>query len=352
MPKTLISLVSRQPMPNYIGYRVIQPDRMAYLFTRQEHQTLRNLQRVIRLPSLQYEVEAFDFLSVEGALQKLLADCEGDEIILNITGGTKIMALAAFSVVRQVQGKIIYVNTDENSLVHLDSDRFQTEPLKNVVDVPTYLALHGQNMIGSGKPLFPHLSYTIASQLRYLKRLLLDFRRLQSAVGYRILRKLTPSEVRFIKILTNVDGFHWDSETSTIYCKNKQLIGYLAGNWLEEFVHQRLKKLKPDDLHLNVRISWELYQKTFKNEFDVMMILRNRLYIFECKSGNTSLDDINKLESLRAVVGGTYGKAYYVAASALPKSVKDRIVDFPGVALLEEKNLMKKNWLEEIFEDL
>jgi hypothetical protein len=63
----------------------------------------------------------------------------------------------------------------------------------------------------------------------------------------------------------------------------KHKIQYLTGGWFEEYIYNRISKsLKPQDIKLNVQISYE--EKT-QNELDVVFTYENKLFVVECKTG-------------------------------------------------------------------
>jgi len=49
---------------------------------------------------------------------------------------------------------------------------------------------------------------------------------------------------------------------------------------------------------------------------------------------------IHRLEALREIVGGTYGKAYYVVLSRFDNVIGGRLLDFKELKLIEDKYLM------------
>ena len=97
---------------------------------------------------------------------------------------------------------------------------------------------------------------------------------------------------------------------------------YLSGQWLEEYVFERLLKSKSfDSISRNVIISLRsdsikaLSEKrrrspfTDKNELDIVAIAGKRAVIIECKSGNVLQDHVYKLASLRDYLLGSFGVA-------------------------------------------
>jgi len=75
-------------------------------------------------------------------MEHLLHD---EEVVLNLTGGTKIMSLAALQAAYGSGVSLLYVSTETRRLIHLRSDgsEMAREPLAVQVSVRQYLAAHG-----------------------------------------------------------------------------------------------------------------------------------------------------------------------------------------------------------------
>jgi len=343
MPKILISLISRQPMPNYIGAKMIEPDKMIYLFTPQEKTTMERLQKVLQLPNEILEVNAFDYESVREAFFKVIQTYSDHEIILNVTGGTKIMALSAFDIAREYNFLTIYVNTFENEIIRFQNGRIETQNLPEVVDIPTYLNLHGHYYLEEGELLYPELAKFIGRNFKTLKSILLHLRGIEPHKPYRLPGMISSQQRELLKRLEKMRLIKYIPVKTQLICKTTENLPFIKGGWLEEFIYQKLKEGNPYDIRLNVKISWRpetSVTNETKNEFDVMLIHRNQLHIFECKSGKKNIKDIHKLEALREIVGGTYGKGYYVFTGKLDKTIQERLNDFSELKLLNNQEIL------------
>lgn len=79
-----------------------------------------------------------------------------DHLVLNLTGGTKLMAIGFFQVLRSEVHRCIYTDTAHGrmELLPISAARASPQPLASVLEVPTYLLAQGfrARHIASGEP--------------------------------------------------------------------------------------------------------------------------------------------------------------------------------------------------------
>lgn len=283
--------------------------------------------------------------------------------MLNVTGGTKIMALAAFEVFREMGRPIIYVDTQDRRIQILSSERREIS-FKGVIKVKPYLAAYGQTVTGFAD------DSRVAARKNLLKTLADDVRGYGMAVGIanryfaQLQRSRTfPLDVAiadrdlvvpsFERLLT-IFASHGILEFRKPLVRFAALadIEFAAGKWLEEYAYHMARSLNPTDLKMGVTVSWdERGPAPPTNEHDVLFTVNNRLYLIECKTANFSDEGdtanenlIYKLESLRDAAGGLYGKAMLVSYRELSDVQKRRLkanrleyCDGMGLRALDEK---------------
>ena len=73
---------------------------------------------------------------------------QGEQVHLNLTGGTKLMSLAALQAAFGAGVQLLYVSTEENQNIMLGSDGAELgrEPIQVKISVAQYLAAHGLEM--------------------------------------------------------------------------------------------------------------------------------------------------------------------------------------------------------------
>ena len=340
--KIIVSLVSRQTMPNYIGARILNPEIMVYLFTNQEKTAFEYLIRVLSIPYENHLIDAYDPEGVQKIINDLFQKHASYEILLNLTGGTKIMALSAFNIFRKHSKISFYVNTADNEILWFLTESIKRTPIGECVDIPTYLKLYGQNIYAEDKPKYPKLSEQIGENYAAYRSLLSEFREINLNKEHRIKTPLSQRQRALLTKIGSLGIFRYDLKRHTILVQDTEVLKYLKGDWLEEYVYGVLKQSDCADIRFRVRLEWNDRENTWKNEFDVVAIFKNKLYIFECKSGKLNQNDIHKLESLRELVGGTYGRGFLIYSTFNEKeNIPERLKDFKEIDVVPITELKK-----------
>jgi len=113
----MVSLVGEQPAPNLIPARRCRPKVLLLLYTPLTLKIARRLEELLREGGAQVElldVDPYDLLAIS---ERLSAHIElrswgGDQLLFNVTGGTKPMALAAQAVALELGSRIVYFQTE------------------------------------------------------------------------------------------------------------------------------------------------------------------------------------------------------------------------------------------------
>jgi hypothetical protein len=144
----LISLIGEQPIPNLLPIRYLQPAENLLVYTAKTEPVARRLRRIVSgRPDLAADLRAepYDF---DGLRQQLAARLAGrGEVLFNLTGGTKMMALAAFSLAAQGGFPFVYMENKGSTLLryHFESGASvlkETTPLPKLISTRDYLNAH------------------------------------------------------------------------------------------------------------------------------------------------------------------------------------------------------------------
>ena len=152
----LLSLVGEQPIPNLLPLWQF-PEFTGVQFAatttteRQAKALLEYLPRDDRLPGLTLHptvlVEAYHLGKARHALGRAISEwhARGETVLLNFTGGTKIMSLAALQAAYGTGVGLVYVSTEEGVVIFYQSDGVETrrEKLDVHVSVVQYLEANG-----------------------------------------------------------------------------------------------------------------------------------------------------------------------------------------------------------------
>ncbi len=114
---TLLSIIGEQPIPNLLPIRHLKPDANLLVYTRETEAVARRLLRTIGAPlDLKQHIKAppYDLQRIIAMIQERIRPL--DEVSINLTGGTKIMSLAAYTVAAERQLPMVYYESRRNCL--------------------------------------------------------------------------------------------------------------------------------------------------------------------------------------------------------------------------------------------
>ncbi len=351
MARVHVCPVSAQPIPNLIPLRIgeLRPDKVVLLVSPDLKHQADRLESLIRGWGMGVErvaVEPYRLDAVKETCLAVATDLEGHEVVLNVTAGTKIVALAAFEVFRELEKEIIYVDTPER-VIQILSPQHRDVDYRGVIKVPTYLEAYGQTILSDGTdPLL------VAGNEPTLTRLVHEIGRFQHAVGElnRLVSPLRhartfPLEVELplqdldvpelgelLSLL--VDGQFLGRSDSRIVIPDRYSAEFISGDWLDEYVYSVAASLHLTDIRMRLGVRWDQKAaKPTRNEYDVVFTAHNQLYLVECKTKRflgpdreeANEETIYKLESLREAAGGLYGKGMLVSYRPLTEQQRRRL---------------------------
>jgi hypothetical protein len=212
------------------------------------------------------------------------------KILVNITGGTKIMSIAVkeFFYEKPFPAEIYYMPINKNEIVELKSEK----PIKIdcIITLSDYLKSYGVEIKKEGKPIRDN-DFTINFYKNHYDSLMKS-----GTIGdLRMFRKEKSKENTWPELKKIGFGERL----------NKNEIEYLTGGWFEEFVYFKIKKelnLEGDYIKIGVKIARG--EKNIDNELDVIFLKDYTLYSIECK---TSILDSNNEK--RSIMSETIYKA-------------------------------------------
>lgn len=339
---THLCLVSAQATPNLLPLLddAWRPRRVVLACSVQMKEKAQALRSVIQTKGGGMTVEildlpdAHDYAALSDAFLNYLAEHADDNIALNVTGGTKLMAVAAQEVFRSEGKPVFYVNveTDEVLLIGGVGKKAASQPLRAKLKVHEMLTAHGYQVTTQEQPqitrelrdltarLIDHV--TSAGQalgtLNALARVARDDKGLQV--------ELTPYQIDS-HALGDILALFTDAglarlQGRALIFKNEEARFFANGGWLEAHVYEVLQSLRSQfeglsDVAMGVRVGFSGAKAKStgndKNEIDVAFLYRNTLHLIECKTANLAQpgsgnDDkateaIYKMESLLKLGG-------------------------------------------------
>lgn len=236
-----------------------------------------------------------DFSEIENDLMDWALQNEEDEIMLNLTGGTKLMALAAQSVAKAANWEIFYVDMDTDKAIWPYKKSAAPQKLAEKLKLKHYLQSYGFSL-----PNRPTAAQSPHSNQRLAKTLVTQIGSLEFALSR--INWLAQQAENKNKLQVEIDtvqkdcpGFevilrefeqagHISVKDSILQFNDEKSRNYVKGGWLELHVFDALTRIpgiqdKAADLEV-------LHEETgAKNQFDAIFMAHNRAFIIECKTG-------------------------------------------------------------------
>lgn len=341
-----VCLVSEQLLPNLLPVldNSLRPQIVALLVTPKMMATAERLELLLRetgVSVLKIPLRAYRIADIREAVLETIAQFPVNKPALNVTGGTKVMALGAYGVFRDLDLPVFYVDS-ENHLVLSLSPEYQTIQLADVLKIATCLKSYGYHIVSTEKA-------ELQPENRLLYQALIDdMTRWEKTLGH-----LNYFAGRAEKNLwTIVDHQHWESQQfcdltelfkqaghldcadSRLIFKSEESRRLVQGGWLEQHVYSLLEDLRRSKKVRDVATGIVVENRRgTKNEIDVACTHANKLHLVECKTaklrgdGKKGDDVVYKLDNLRDLMGGTYGQALLVSYHQLREEDVKRCQD-------------------------
>ena len=324
-----ILLVSAQAAPNLLPALdpALRPEKAVLLVSRKMLRQADALQAVLTESGVKTACVALedehDFGRLESALMDVAAAHDGADIDLNLTGGNKLMALAAQSVASAAGWKTFYVDVDTDEVIWLGRNAEPRHRLGTHLRLTHYLRGYGYTPVGAVErpqpdarhnQLLDTLILQVGSleqplgQLNYLAqqaedRRALDIRMSAEQCDSRRLEAL-------LRLFEQAGALRVTSDM--IRFSSKQELDFVKGGWLEHHVFRTVTALHGElalrDKAANLAV---VDRSGVKNEMDVAFMARNRLYVIECKTARMDAglypkanDTLFKLAEVCRRVGG------------------------------------------------
>lgn len=305
-----VCLVSDQTIPNILGIHHFKPDKVLFCTTNKMEQNKRTdaIINTLKLygqdcsdPAL-YERIVVDqdcLDDCESKLSEAVAKYRNDEIVVNLTGGTKIMVLGAYNSFKSSAKRMIYTPIPKNEFitVYPKEGRCNKPVAYNLkLSVRAYVTAYGVKVknpakiesLKSGAASNKDLCRWMALNYKAIENLLFEFyknlykhrgkKNFKLKMDYALQRE---EEKEFLKQLGMTD-----EKIDKTLSKNE--IRFLTGDWLSDYCFNEIAALAVDDCVTGIEL---ISPKGVDNEFDVMFTKDNALYIVECKSLQPGKDE-------------------------------------------------------------
>lgn len=363
-------LVSEQAAPNLLAALdpAMKPREAVLLVSQKMAHRAQSLQAVLHESGIQTQIVALPDEHNMAALQIIMMDVaaqrDGQSLALNVTGGNKLMALAAQSVAQAAGWPSFYVDVDTDQVIWLDPRPAQ--PLTPQLRLRHYLRGYGFKLAdGIDRPQ-PNAAWQTL-----LQDLIINVGSLEEAIGQ--LNHLSQEAQNNLRVTLNprqsehhgLDALLRKFEQAQVLKRQGQQLSFATeaarsfanGGWIEHHVYQTVCQVTGDlsirDKAANLQV---LGQSGQPNEIDVAFMARNRLFMIECKTArmnnmgdHKANDTLYKLaENCRRIGGlGTRG----MLATYRPlREAEHRLAKALGIEVVAARDLARlgeriKQWV-------
>ena len=376
-------LISDQAAPSLLPILApdFKPKEAIFLVSDKMKSNAEALEKVFKEKSIKVTLvrieNIYDFHEMENCFIELIDQYEGQDIALNVTGGTKLMAIVAQNTFAMGGKPIFYVDSDNNQILFISRDeKGQSIPNKMLncqIDLKTYLSAYGMVYKSAKQPmaserLLINLEPFIKQYDKYKDDipLLNSYAAESQKSGFKVDFKhhKVKSLVTLFEELHDKDLLDFDH--NRIDFRDIVHKDLLNGIWLEEITYKAIENIKSiQDKALSLEVGnssydqnknqYALQNQGNQNEFDIAFMAKNRLHIIECKTqmmnkegGIKSEDILYKLEALKNY-GGLMTKKCLVSYFEVPESVKNRAKEL-HIEIIQGKELQRlrekiANWI-------
>jgi hypothetical protein len=338
----LVAPVGEQPTPNLIPVFAAGPEGYTHVqFLISDDRKIRsvaeNLHRALAEDEQTSTVQVLEHLTMDAwDLRKAREDCaraiekhSNARITVNLTGGTKIMSLAAYQEARAAASPMVYVNTEAGELIRFgaNGEPVAREPFSVKIPIQTQLRAAGRELM-DGAQSASAISRERTEFVRWLvdnhagayerclKKVVIEMKTAQKPWSQETQLSFCPQGkgLEALQRLAALNLVTWNQEQRRIQATSEPAWGFLNGGWVEAYALIALDTSKLfDEVLGNVRI------QGFVGEIDVMVTRNGRLGIVECKTrgpyGEGVTFVIAKIRQYEAILGGPYARAVFALAS-------------------------------------
>lgn len=328
--KTLVNLVSKQTIPNYLFIKEFyaQGDELIFITSKKMKNKIEPILLTMGelVPNRVIEVDEENWPAMTLTIKERLSeDCK---YLVNTTCGTKFMSLAVQSVFQDFSARFFYIPNPENKL--LAPFTKEVGFIQYRVGIPEYFSLHG--IPYKEKKITKTEEYTASYFKRFTEKLFTDsdfkiinslreFYRDKKSISIHYVEQIIynpdyPKKMPVPGLGDFLNSIHFPYDIQGELCKKE--LEYLTGGWFEEYIYHLIKEfVQPQDIAIGVEIIKA--ETTNQNDLDVVFTLGNKLFVIECKTGISQPSMFNqtvyKASSLKETMFGLPGNTFIFSLS-------------------------------------
>ena len=339
-----VMLVGGRQTPNVIGVMRFRPSRVVLIVSKDERE-----KKNILLDSLKtiksfeipdeddiIEVDAYDFQANLAAIRYICGKFHNKEMQFNLTGSTKIMALAAYEIAKEEGISSFYVVGNRILWLTGEGHKF-SESID--LNIEQYLKIFGRD--ASHKFKFENLSFDKQCAISAAKLLannttisanmlkkIRSTKQIKDSVGLQVSPcDFNEDEKNIITALSDLNTL--DANEDLIRIRSNNDLEFFKGNWLEAFVYSEAindKDILGDLIFNNCDISLEIKLDQAEKEIDVACIHEAQLIHCSCKTDKDPFKTpyLDALRSISSLIGGRFCSRVFVTNAVFSDQTKQK----------------------------
>ena len=357
----LISLIGAEPTGNYRAYKEFGPSLLIHVYSKKTKEISDRILTLVdkeKTQIIEVLVEGDNYYENLQKLNELPITLSMDHFMnINVTGGTKIMSLAAvdFGKLSQEKCNVSFLYTEiESQKIHWFYEN-RSETFCDDLKLEEYIALAGQKI--KSKENYIELKNRFYNSLEEIHDVLKDsykrnnFQDFLSSFVREVAKKkenIIYKQKKIVNFYTECTekiqkkGFRieWTDSLFRVYLKEEiyldleqsiDEIDWFIFNtgWFELITAEKLAKKNPkNDIYMNVKFPLLKKIELDKNEVDILIVENGKLIFVECKSGIVFPNEINTMKVRQETYGGIGAKNLLVTRFDLAegKNDSDKIV--------------------------
>jgi hypothetical protein len=344
--KHQITLIGGQILPVYLGILERNPDCIHMLYSKDSKEQFTNLKKMFpNKKILSYQIDPFNYDEILNITSSIVfAETKDASYELNITGGTKIMAIACQQVFIDLKMPIFYINQRHSIF---DINEKKNSLISSKVNIQTFLKLSGHDKYQSTS-----LSDFSSSEIELSEYIL---KMINSGWYWKVYSQMYKGD-KFIShkqfnFVHNSYEVNWDGSVleitngtakKTFNSANSLKIAF-TGLWWEILIAKSVSKWRQAaEFRMNLKINSKTSDKQTKNEIDIVLNTGQNLIFIECKAGEVTQDDLNKIKSVAKLYGGIASRSILVARKNPDDTIIERCHELGIDIFSQESSQMSK----------
>jgi hypothetical protein len=243
--------------------------------------------------------DMWDIEYIRERLLELVSEYEDKGVMLNASGGTRLMSMAATEIFREFQLPIFYIHPKTDNLHWLHDRKLPMIACADRIKLPAFLRAHGVHSGTNNGQAIPQnlrdLTAELVQVVGRIERPLAALNWLANKADNKYLKspRLDENQRRWHELQALITRFEQagvlEYRDDCLVFSNEAMRFYTNGGWLEEHVFGLLYGLRSalpqiQDIGRGVEIIRKQSGREVKNEVDVVFLANNHLYLIECKT--------------------------------------------------------------------